>query len=285
LSEGYVHGFNNIIEAVQRESISHCTLIPSFWSDLLSNHSHGDVDLSSLAAILLGGEPLAESLLNKIKTRVPACGLYAFYGQTEAPYTCIGRLDDNSQPLGMSGRARATCAAKVIDSQGQRVLNQAGELAVVGPHRMVEYFQLPEKTAEALRDGWFFSGDLATQDEQGFIHVLGRAEDAIVKQGCFIQPMEVENKALAIEGVAEAGAVGVPAGSDQQKIVLAVSLTPGCTLSEYDLNKKLQTVLPVELQPDRVVIAEQLVHGEDASGGKGKLLRRSIRDQYGALVK
>lgn len=271
-----------LLDAIQREPISHFCVIPSFWTDLLANHAHEDIDLSSISMVLLGGEPLAASLLDKIKQRIPGAAIYAFYGQTEAPYTCFGRLDDGSQATNAVGRARPTCAAQVQDPNGQPVIGEAGELAVTGPHVMQGYFNQDDKTSEVLRDGWFFSGDLAVQDSDGIITVLGRRDDAITRGGQFIQPLVIEDAVLGIDGVSEAGAVSVDTGGDDQAILLAV--TTSKPLSEDDLKEQLAQRVPPGHLPDRIVIADELPHGNDNSGGKGKLLRREIRQQYAHLV-
>ncbi|MCB1704061.1 MAG: acyl--CoA ligase [Halioglobus sp.] len=275
-------GPKGLLDAIQREPISHFCVIPSFWSDLLANHDHQSVDLGSISAVLLGGEPLPTNLLQKIKERIPNAALYAFYGQTEAPYSCFGRLDDGSQAANVAGLARPGCAAQVRDPSGNSAIDVVGELAVTGAHCMQCYFDEPEKTAEGLRDGWFFSGDIATQDQQGRITVLGRREDAILRAGHYIQPLDVEDAAIGISGVTEAGVVGVDAGGDERAILLAVTIDN--SLTEADILEQLQRSLPAHAVPDRVVIADELPHSNDNSGGKGKLLRKEIRQQYAHLL-
>jgi acyl-coenzyme A synthetase/AMP-(fatty) acid ligase len=275
-------GPGGLLNAIKQQAISHFCVIPSFWSDLLSNHDHQSIDLSSIKMILLGGEPLGTNLLNKIQARIPDAQLYAFYGQTEAPYTCLGRLDDNSQASNVVGKARGGCAARVLAPDGQAAIGAPGELAVSGPHCMQSYFNQPDKTAEALREGWFFSGDLATQDEQGRLTVLGRREDAIVRAGQYVQPLVVEDAALGIVGVTEAGAVSVDDGGKDQKILLALTAAEGVT--EESILQQLQQQLPEYAVPDRIVLCDELPHSNDNSGGKGKLLRRKIRDDYGHLL-
>lgn len=271
-----------LLDAIQREPISHFCVIPSFFSDLLSNHAHQDIDLSAITMVLLGGEPLATNLLNKIKQRLPKAALYSFYGQTEAPYTCFGRLDDGSQAANVAGLARPSCAAQVLDANGNVIIGEAGELAVTGSHCMQSYFAQPEKTTEALREGWFFSGDLALQDSHGRITVLGRSEDAIRRGGQFIQPLEIEDAAIGIKGVVEAGAVSIETGTTDQKILLAITINDD--LTDQAVLKQLEQRLSKNALPDHIVIAEELPHSNDNSGGKGKLLRREIRKQYGHLL-
>jgi acyl-coenzyme A synthetase/AMP-(fatty) acid ligase len=272
------------LEAVQRERISHVTMLPSQWADLLANHPHENYDLSSLKVILLGAEPIGSSLLAKIRKRLPQVGLYAFYGQTESPYTCIGTLSDDPGQAGI-GRPRAGCAVQILDPRGKRVVGEVGDLAITGPHRMVEYLGQPDKNAEALKDGWFFSGDLGMLDGEGRVHVLGRKEDAISKGGKYIRPLEIEDVVMTIAGVGEAGVVGAPAGQIEQKIILAVSPESGKSVSEDAIRDALGGRLPATHQPDLIVIADALPHSQDNSGGRGKLMRRTIRDQYEGLLK
>ena len=141
---------------------------------------------------------------------------------------------------------------------------------------MKGYDKQPDKTAEVLHDGWYVGGDLGIMDADGFLTVLGRRDDAIVKEGQWTQPAQVEEVACSLDGVAEAGAVGVPEGAAEQKILLAVVPRAGAQLTEAWLRAELAAKLPGHQQPDAVVLAGALPHTDDASGGPGKLLRREI---------
>ncbi|MET8006845.1 class I adenylate-forming enzyme family protein [Nonomuraea glycinis] len=279
----------NFLKVVPRERVTHVSQIPSFYAALLGSPDHEDVDLSSVRVIMLGGEPLTPTMLERIKRRLPDAAVYAYYGQTEAPYTCMGRVDDGSTPLGSSGRARTGNAVQVTDPAGERVVGEAGEINLAGPHRMTGYDGLPDKTAEVLRGDWYVGGDLGTLSADGVLRVLGRREDAILKGGAWTQPAQIEDAVSALDGVAEAGAVGVPAHADgqeaaDQRILLAVVTRAGHTLDAAKVALSLADTLPPHQQPDHIVIADALPHFEDASGGPGKLLRRQIRDQYGHLL-
>lgn len=271
------------LEAVQRERISHVCMIPSQWADLLANHPHDKYNLDSLTAILLGGEPLPGTLRVKMQARLPTLSLYSFYGQTEAPYSCLGAID-SEKALGTAGFPRIGNAAKTVAADGSEIRGSAGELLLFGPHVTSGYDGQPDKTAESLRDGWFQTGDLASISDEGRITILGRREDAIARGGRFVRPIEIEEAVLAIAGVSEAGAVGAPAGAETQKIILAVSLQAGVALTEGDIRGELAKRLPAGDVPELIVIADELPHGQDASGGRGKLQRRVIRDLYGHLV-
>ncbi|MGP3918692.1 class I adenylate-forming enzyme family protein [Nonomuraea sp. 10N515B] len=273
----------NFLRVVPRERVTHVSQIPSFYAALLGSAEHEGVDLSSIQVIMLGGEPLTATMLDRIKARLPQAGVFSYYGQTEAPYTCMGRVDDGSTPLGSSGRARTGNAVRITDPQGNRVVDEVGEINLAGPHRMTEYDGLPDKTAEVLRGEWYVGGDLGTLSADGVLRVLGRREDSILKGGVWSQPVAIEEAASALDGVAEAGAVGVPEGASEQRILLAVVPRAGHSLDASKLALALADSLPAHQRPDHIVVAEELPHSQDASGGPGKLLRREIREQYGHL--
>ncbi|TDD63520.1 class I adenylate-forming enzyme family protein [Actinomadura rubrisoli] len=279
----------NFLKVVPRERVTHVSLIPSFFSALLGSDDHQDADLSSLKAIVLGGEPLLPGLRERIAKRMPDAAIYSYYGQTEAPYTCFGRQDDGSQDIASVGRARMSCAVRVTGPDGSRVVGEVGEINLSGPNVMAGYDGLPGKTADVLRDGWYVGGDLGRMDGDGFLFVLGRREDSLLKDGRWSQPAQIEEAAIEVEGVAEAGAAGVPAhpeGQDavEQKILLAVVPRSGASLDGDAVKAALAARLPAHQVPDTVVVAGGLPHTQDASGGPGKLLRRGIRDLYADRV-
>lgn len=274
-------GPEQFLEAVPRERISHISVTPSFFAELLSNDAHADVDLSALRVAMLGGEPLLSSLQRRILQRLPDLGLYGYYGQTEAPYSVIARR--GSVPDDVVGWARTGGAVRVVDQEGRRVVGEVGEIEIAGPHVTMGYDAQREATAEALRGGWFVGGDLGRMDELGRLSVLGRKADAISRRGAFTLPVQVEDAASAVDGVAEAAAVGVPAESAEQKILLVVAPRPGVTLDPDKVAAALADALPKSALPDLVVVADELPHANDGSGGKGKLLRREVRERWGSL--
>ncbi|GAA3667762.1 benzoate-CoA ligase family protein [Nonomuraea antimicrobica] len=271
----------NFLRVVPRERVTHVSQIPSFYAALLGSPEHEGVDLSSIRVILLGGEPLTATMLDRIRARLPGAGVFSYYGQTEAPYTCMGRVDDGSTPLGSSGRARTGNAVRVTDPHGNRVVDEVGEINLAGPHRMAEYDGLPDRTSEVLRGEWYVGGDLGTLSPDGVLRVLGRREDAILKGGIWTQPAAIEEAASAQDGVAEAGAVGVPEGAAEQQVLLAVVPRAGHPLDPSKLALALAELLPEHQRPDHIVVADELPHSQDASGGPGKLLRGRIRELLG----
>jgi acyl-CoA synthetase (AMP-forming)/AMP-acid ligase II len=280
LEESY--GPAHFLTAVPREGITHISVTPSFFVELLGNEDHVGVDLDSLRVALLGGEPLLPSLQQRILDRLPALALYGYYGQTEAPYSVLARRD--LVPDGVAGWARTGGAVRVVGPGGERTIDRVGEIQLAGPHVMAGYDGQPEVTAQTLRDGWFSGGDLGSMDEHGRVSVLGRRADAIAKDGTFTLPLQVEDAASAVDGIAEAAAVGVPADAADQRILLVVTARPGVALDPDVVRDQVGIRLPPAACPDLVVVADELPHANDGSGGQGKLLRREVRERWGHLL-
>ncbi|MFD2469023.1 class I adenylate-forming enzyme family protein [Amycolatopsis silviterrae] len=279
LEEGF--GPSHFLGAVPRERITHLSVTPSFFVELLSDRAHETVDLSSLRVAMLGGEPLLSSLQQRIHQRLPELALYGYYGQTEAPYSVIGRRDQ--VPDDVVGWARTGGAVRVVDGTGQRITGEIGEIQLAGPHVAAGYDGQPEAAEQALRDGWFTGGDLGKVDRAGRVSVLGRRADAIVRGGVFTLPAQVEDVASTVDGVAEAAAVGVDGGAEP-KILLVVRPEQDRTVDPEVVRAAVADKLPPESRPDLVAVADELPHANDGSGGQGKLLRREVRERWGHLL-
>ncbi|MBY8856851.1 acyl--CoA ligase [Nocardia sp. CA2R105] len=275
-------GPDAFLESVPRERITHISVTPSFFSELLSTDAHASADLSSLRVALLGGEPLLPAMQQRIRQRFPQLALYGYFGQTEAPYSAIARRD--LVPENVVGWARSGTAVRVVDQDGRRVVGQSGEIQISGPHVMTGYDGQPEATGGALRDGWFIGGDLGILDEQGRLSVLGRKTDAVLRGGRFIAPLPIEDAATGIEDVSEAVVIGLPAEASEQTMLLVVSPKLGTSLDPDKVSGALADRLPADDLPDLVVIADSMPHADDGSGGRGKLLRREVRQRWGHLV-
>jgi acyl-coenzyme A synthetase/AMP-(fatty) acid ligase len=125
---------------------------------------------------------------------------------------------------------------------------------------------------DVLRDGWYVGGDLGILSPDGVLTVLGRREDAILKGGVWTQPAEIEEAAVSLDDVAEAGAVGLEDG----RILLAVVPRTGHSVDPAKLAVILSEKLPAHQHPDHILVVGELPHSQDASGGPGKLLRRHL---------
>ncbi|NUU21364.1 MAG: acyl--CoA ligase [Streptomycetaceae bacterium] len=271
-------GPTGFLDAVPHHRVTHISVIPSFFVELLGSDAHMEVDLTLIRVVMLGGEPVLPSVLARIQARLPDATVFSYYGQTEAPYSVVGVPGEAAGRA--IGRARTGGAVAVVGPDGERLVDEVGEIRLAGPHVMQGYDGHAERTAEVLRGGWYVGGDLGVMDAGGRLTVLGRRDDALVREGHYILPGDVEDAALALADVAEAGAVVVGSGDDK-RLLLAVSPVAGRALDPDTVATALKGRLPAYGHPDTIVVAPELPHSQDASGGKGKLLRREIAARWG----
>lgn len=167
-------------------------------------------NFSNIRLAISGGAPLPVQVLNdfeeKFKVKVSEG-----YGLSEAsPVTCFNPLD-RERKAGSIGRSIPNVENKVVDEFGIEVpVGQVGELIVQGPNVMKGYYKLPQETAEAIRDGWLYTGDLARQDEEGYFYIVDRKKDMIIVGGYNVYPREVEEVLYSHPNVVEAAVVGFP---------------------------------------------------------------------------
>lgn len=277
-------GLPEFIAATERYKVTHFVTVVSYFTGALRAASES-ADLSSLRVVLLGGEPVTRSALELVYGRIPDVKIFSFYGQSEAPYSCV-----TYQPLepaedatvGSGITVQTGYSAMVVDGNGNRIVGEVGEIYLSGPHVMAGYDAQPEKTAEVLRDGWYVGGDLGLMDEAGTLTIYGRREDAIVRDGRFVLPSEIEEYAAGLAGVGEVGAAAVGDGNGQ-KILLAVVLSPGVDIKSDEILEQLRDKAPARHLPDAVVIVDDLPYATNMAG-RGKLLRREIGARWGSVL-
>jgi long-chain acyl-CoA synthetase len=187
--------------------------------NMLANHPRvKDYDLSSLKYILYGASPMPEGVLRKALDVLPGCAFIHAYGMTEAApiltilpprYTTLagpyaGRIKS-------CGLAAHTVELKIVDANRREVpRGTSGEVAARGPMIMLGYWNKPEETAAVLENGWYYSGDAAYMDDEGFLFIVDRLKDMIISGGENVYSAEVENAISLLPGVTEVAVIGIP---------------------------------------------------------------------------
>jgi acyl-CoA synthetase (AMP-forming)/AMP-acid ligase II len=200
------------------------------------------------------------------------------YGSTEAlaVTTCDYRLHPGK--LGSVGKAAVNMEVRVVHSEGGgpddlTKMGEVGQLITRGPSLLKEYFNLPDKTAAAMREGWFYSGDAAWVDDDGFIYVLGRLDHTIKSGGENIHPSEVENVLFKHPGIANAAVVGLPSRHWGQAVSAAiVRRDPALTAEAIDVFCRASPDLAGFKRPRRIVFLDAL-----PTNPSGKVLKRELR--------
>jgi fatty-acyl-CoA synthase len=200
------------VELLARERVSTCFFVPSQWQAICAVPGIRRRDLSALRQISWGAAPASTSLLHTMIDTFPQANVLTAFGQTEcSPVTCYLRGEDAIRKIGSVGTPMLNVEVRVVDDQMNDVpRGEVGEIVYRGPMVMREYWNKPEETAEAFAGGWFHSGDLVREDEDGFFYVVDRKKDMIISGGENIYCAEVENVLAGHPKVADVALIGVP---------------------------------------------------------------------------
>lgn len=272
-----------LLATIEREAITGFTCVPSLLTRIVNHPDLAARDLSSLDFIGYGAEPIPLNTLEKAIARFGSI-LTGNYGLTEAMMTCSSLAPEDHFDAG--GRLRAGCIGRPY-SYVDIVLREPdgaptpegeiGELTVRAEHLMLGYWNRPEDTAAALREGWLWSGDLARVDSEGFITLVGRSKEMIISGGFNIYPQEVEACLTASPGVLEAAVVGAPSAEFGEMAVAFVVPTGGDAPSPDALAAWCKPRLGIKT-PKRWRLVEAL-----PKNSNGKLDKPAIREMAGEI--
>ncbi|HXD30220.1 MAG TPA: long-chain fatty acid--CoA ligase [Pyrinomonadaceae bacterium] len=265
-------------EAVQRERVSHTVLVPTMINLLTQFPDLQKYDLSSLELIGYGGSPMAPELVHRVRTLLPNLKLVQGYGLSESGYL-TGLLDHEhtEDKLTSCGRPCLGIDVRVMDESGKEVaIGQTGELVARGANVMREYWNNPEETTRAFRDGLFCTGDVGYQDTQGYFYILDRLKDMIVTGGENVYSGEVEAVLYSHPAVHEAAVFGIPDPKWGELVTACVVLKPGMILNSDDLIAYCRRSLANYKVPRRVEFSET----ELPKSGSGKILKKVLRESF-----
>jgi long-chain acyl-CoA synthetase len=249
--------------------------VPSLWQAVVSLPDEtARNQLSSILVATSGGAP-APAALHDRYSRLTGKRMIETYGLSEASSATHMFPYPEGGPVGSIGVPLPDTQAKIMDLEtGQRECapGEIGELVVKGPQIMRGYWNNPELTAAVLRDGWFYTRDLARMDENGFFYLIDRKDDMIISRGFNVYPGQIEEVLLRHPGVSDAAVIGVPDRLKGQAIVAAVALKEGEPTDREALFQYCRENLPDYRVPRTILIRDSIPR--DPSG---KLLRRVLR--------
>ena len=259
------------IKLAEDHRIQRAPLVPAMAQLLLAQPLQ-DADLSSLRYLNIGAAPLARETIDALEQRIPGVQVLEGYGCTES-----GGVVSTSPPgrrkIGSVGRPIPGYEVRIVDEDGREVPTGAdGEVTVRAEGVMRGYRNAPEATAAALRDGWLFTGDIGRVDEDGFLTIVDRKKDLIIRNGFNVYPRDVEDVLVEHPAVAMAGVVGQQHEVVGEEVVAFVSLAPGASATEEELIEFAKTKLAGSKYPRVVNILDQL-----PLTSVGKLDRKALR--------
>ncbi|MCB2191173.1 MAG: long-chain fatty acid--CoA ligase [Deltaproteobacteria bacterium] len=273
-----------VLDLLSRHRITICQFVPTMISSMLENKDIETYDLSSLRLILYAAAPMPVELLKRAMGRFQ-CGFMQFYGQTETgPMTTILRPEDHIiegtpeqvERLASCGRPVLMFDAKVVDENGKEVApGEVGELVVRSEAAVGGYWDLPEESAQTMKDGWLHTGDYARKDNEGFIFIVDRKGDMIISGGKNIYPREIEEVLYQHPEVREAMVIGVPDPHWGESVKAIVVLKNGVKVEAQEIIEHCKQNLASYKKPKTVEFWDSL-----PKSPTGKLLKRVVRDKF-----
>ena len=271
-----------VLEIVQREHVNVLSGTPTIFHMLLQVSDLDRYDLSSLLLADMGAAPCPPSLARQMRRRL-GCPVGISFGATETSGAAtLTDMTDAEQLIAETvGRVYPRTELKVVDDE-RRVVppGTVGELAVRSPGIMKGYYKAPQATAEVLdAEGWYYTGDLATMDARGYVRIVGRKKDLIIRGGQNIYPVEIEHLLVSHPEVDEAAVVGVPGGVGGETVWAFVKLKAGATADERALLDFLRAELAAYKVPDRIRIVPEFTHTATGKIPKYQLVQAVLAEQ------
>jgi long-chain acyl-CoA synthetase len=261
------------LKLIQDFRITSFSGVPAMYIMMLNHPDIDKYDLTSLRSCTCGAAPLPPEIGKLWKEKT---GTYIIegWGMTETGATTCGNPPNRAPKYGSIG----VCAVKantmkIFDEQDREVpAGKTGEIVIKGPTIMKGYWNMPEETAEAMRNGWLHSGDIGYMDEDGYFYITDRKKDIIIRGGENVSPREVEEVLLEIPQIMDAGVIGIPDKVYGEEIKAFCVLRKGETLGTGDIIAYCKGKLPTYKVPKAVQIVEAL-----PKNMLGKLLRAELR--------
>lgn len=265
------------LELIEKEKINRMQGVATLYNLLLMTPGLEKYDLSSVVALGSGAEAMPAETRKRLMKVFPNAAISEGYGMTESTGIISMRTSEytESKPYSV-GLPAALMQVKVVDETGKEVgPNEEGEVIARGANVMTGYYKDPEKTADALRDGWLWTHDLGRKDEDGFLYIVERKNDMIKSGGENIYPKEIEDVLYRHEKIAEVAVFGVPDPIWGQNVYAAIVLESGQEMTEEEVVAFAKEHLASFKKPKRVIFKESLPRSP-----VGKILRRNLRDEY-----
>jgi fatty-acyl-CoA synthase len=278
------------LEAVAAEGVTSLYGVPTMFIALLDHESFDSFDLSSLRTGIMAGSPCPIEVMKKVVDRMHMSEVAICYGMTEtSPVSTQTRVDDPlERRVGTVGRVGPHVEVKVIDPESGLMVERGdpGELCTRGYSVMVGYWNDAERTAEAVdRAGWMHTGDLATMDGEGYLNIVGRSKDMVIRGGENVYPREIEEFLYGLDGVADVQVVGVPDEKYGEELCAWVIVRAGASLDEDAVREHCRGRLAHFKVPRYVIFADEFPMTVTGKVQKYKMRETSIeRLELGAAA-
>ncbi|WP_330284635.1 acyl-CoA synthetase [Streptomyces sp. NBC_00588] len=266
---------DRIFELIEAGRVDSLFAPPTVWIGLSNRPDFATRDLSGLRKAYYGASIMPVPVLERLRERLPELGFYNCFGQSEiGPLATVLAPDEHKGRMDSCGRPVLFVDARVVDEDGKDVPDGTpGEIVYRSPQLCEGYWDKPEETAAAFRDGWFHSGDLAVRDAHGYYTIVDRVKDVINSGGVLVASRQVEDALYTHDGVAEVAVIGLP---DERWIeAVTAVVVPRGAVSEQDLIAHVREKLAHFKAPKRVEFVDELPRN-----ASGKILKRELRNRF-----
>ena len=261
----------DFLQAIQEHKLQGAPVVPSMLQILLMMPLE-NYDLSSLKYLVCGAAPLAAEVAKEIERRIPSVEVREGYGCTESG-AVVSTNPPGKRRLGSVGLPLQGYEVRIVDNDDVDVpRGESGEVIVRSKGVMLGYWKSPDVTADTLKDGWLHTGDIGKLDEDGYLYIVDRKKDLVIRGGFNVFPRDVEDALLEHPSVAAAGVVGKPDQKLGEEVVAFVSLKTGEAVSEQDLIEFAKSKVGAHKYPREVHVVDLI-----PLTPVGKVDRKSLR--------
>ncbi len=275
----YKWNADEALEIIQREKVQVIGGVPTIAWQIVQHPRRDEYDLSSVMTVSYGGAPAAPELVTRAREAFPGTLVGNGWGMTEtcATATLNFGMDYVHNPKS-AGAAAMTVDLKIVDANGNTLgPNEPGELCARGANVMKRYWQNPEATEKTLQtDGWLHTGDVAKLDEEGFLYLLDRAKDMLIRGGENIYCVEVEDVLMKDKRILDAAIVGVPHQVLGEEVGAVILLEDGAEMTSADVTALVREHLAAFKAPNHVCFVEEPLPRNAA----GKVLKGELRKLF-----
>jgi long-chain acyl-CoA synthetase len=262
---------DHALEIIERDRVTIFEGVPTMYVAMLHSDKAGSADVSTLRLCVSGGSAMPGEVLRAFEEKF-GCKILEGYGLSETSPVASFNHPDRERKVGSIGTPVAGVEMKVVGEDGEEVpQGEVGEIVIKGPNVMKGYWRKDDATREAIKDGWFHSGDMAKVDDEGYFFIVDRKKEMILRGGYNVYPREIEEVLYEHPAVAEVAVVGVPDDKMGEEVGAAIVLKKGEDASADEIKSYVKEQVANYKYPRRIWFVDEL-----PKGPTGKILKREV---------
>ncbi len=266
-----------LLEAIGKYKPTFAPLVPTMYIGMLGHPKIKDIDMTSIKGCFSGSAPLPVEVIKEFEEKTGAVIVEGF-GLTEStPVTHINPFAGGKRKVGSIGLPISDTEARIVsldDGKTDMPLGEIGEIIMKGPQIMKGYLKMPEDTADTLKDGWLYTGDIAKMDEEGYFFIVDRKKDMIISGGFNVYPRDIEEVLFEHPKIVEAAAIGLPHPTRGEQVKAYIVLKEGETETQEGIIEYCKEKLATYKLPTLIEFREEL-----PKTNVGKVLKKDLRKE------